>query len=188
LRGYSVNQKYAGGAPGIGAQNIHKPRPNVINSARMFTDTLFDDCEVEDTNQQGIRRQFIPCVAPADHRNENNIADKNYGLVEGLLNPKGKNPGDVWHISSHAHTAPVQYRRIHFATFPGKLVLPMITAGCPKDGIVLDPFCGIGTACAVAKQLGRRYIGIDINPNFCEAARKLLSDTCMQPVLLDSPD
>jgi site-specific DNA-methyltransferase (adenine-specific) len=41
-----------------------------------------------------------------------------------------------------------------------------------KPGIVLDPFCGSGTTCVVAKRIGRRWIGIDINRDYCEMARK----------------
>ncbi len=51
--------------------------------------------------------------------------------------------------------------------FPEKLVEPCILAGCPKGGLVLDPFMGSGTTCVVAKRLGRDFIGIDINPDYC---------------------
>ncbi len=62
----------------------------------------------------------------------------------------------VWEIP----TAP--YSEAHFATFPEDLVEPMIRAGCPKDGIVLDPFCGSGTTLRVAESLQRQAIGIDL--------------------------
>lgn len=45
-----------------------------------------------------------------------------------------------------------------------------------KPGIVLDPMCGRGTTLIEAKKLGRNYIGIDINPNYCEMTRKKLSE------------
>lgn len=43
-------------------------------------------------------------------------------------------------------------------------------AGCPKDGIVLDPFMGAGTTAIVAKKLGRNYVGIELNPKYIEIA------------------
>ena len=54
--------------------------------------------------------------------------------------------------------------------FPERLVEPCILAGCPVGGVVLDPFFGSGTTGAVAKRLGRQYIGIDLNPAYFQAA------------------
>ena len=65
----------------------------------------------------------------------------------------------------------------HFAVFPKKLVTPLITAGCPPGGIVLDPFCGSGTALIVAKELGRKYIGIDAVRAYCDMAEARLKET-----------
>jgi site-specific DNA-methyltransferase (adenine-specific) len=52
----------------------------------------------------------------------------------------------------------------------------MILAGCPLEGTVLDPFAGSGTTCLVARKLGRHYIGIDLNPNYCDMANKRLAE------------
>jgi DNA modification methylase len=76
----------------------------------------------------------------------------------------GKNPGDVWEINT------VPFKGAHFAVFPPDLVEPMIKAGCPPDGIVLDPFSGSGTTCRVARKLGRYFIGIDLNPEYVNMA------------------
>jgi DNA modification methylase len=65
----------------------------------------------------------------------------------------------------------------HFAIFPRKLVTPLILAGCPPGGVVLDPFCGSGTALVVAKELGRKYIGIDIVKAYCDMAEVRLKET-----------
>jgi DNA modification methylase len=71
-------------------------------------------------------------------------------------NESGRNRRCVWTIP----TAP--YKESHFAVFSEALVEPMIRAGCPKGGIVLDPFCGSGTMMRVAEKLSRVGIGFDL--------------------------
>jgi len=60
--------------------------------------------------------------------------------------------------------------------------------GCPTDdtqpGVVLDPFAGAGTTCLVAKDLGRRFVGIDLNPDYVAMAQKRVGVTVDQPELL----
>lgn len=60
----------------------------------------------------------------------------------------------------------------HFATFPPKLIEPCILAGCPKGGIVLDPFFGSGTTGFVAAENNRKYIGIELNPEYIKIAKQ----------------
>jgi site-specific DNA-methyltransferase (adenine-specific) len=61
---------------------------------------------------------------------------------------------------------------------PEKLIAKLILASCPENGIVLDPFSGAGTTSVVAKKLGRKYIGIEINEEYCiwTEKRLLLAD------------
>lgn len=73
---------------------------------------------------------------------------------------------NVWQINT------ASYRGGHFAAFPPKLAETCILAGCPVGGIVLDPFLGSGTTAAAAKSLSRRYIGIEINPEYCTLAKQ----------------
>lgn len=80
-----------------------------------------------------------------------------------------RNLRDVWQINK------VPYKGTHFATFPPKLAETCIVAGCPPAGIVLDPFFGSGTTGLAAQQLGRHYIGIELNPAFCGLAQERLS-------------
>ena len=77
-----------------------------------------------------------------------------------------RNRRNVWQINT------VPYRGGHFAAFPPKLAETCILAGCPVGGIVLDPFLGSGTTAAAAKQLDRRYIGIELNPEYCTLAEQ----------------
>lgn len=81
-----------------------------------------------------------------------------------------RNKRDIWSISTNSYRMDG-----HFAMFPEKLVEPCILAGTRKGSIVLDPFFGSGTTGAVAKRLGRRFIGIDINPEYCSKAHERIA-------------
>jgi len=86
--------------------------------------------------------------------------------------PNGKNPGDVsdfWNIAKQ------QPKVDHHATYNAELITKPIIAGCPKDGIVLDPFCGTGTTLIRALELGRRFIGIDGKKEYCDMAEKRIN-------------
>lgn len=78
----------------------------------------------------------------------------------------GRNKRSVWTVATRP------YPDAHFATFPEQLIEPCILAGCPPGGIVLDPFLGAGTVGAVAARLGRRWVGIELNPEYCALARR----------------
>lgn len=80
-----------------------------------------------------------------------------------------RNKRSVWSIT------PKPFKGAHFATFPPDLVRPCILAGSRPGDVVLDPFFGAGTTGLVADQLGRRYIGIDINPEYCELAKNRIN-------------
>ena len=75
-----------------------------------------------------------------------------------------KNKRSVWSVP----TAP--YQGAHFATWPPELVRPMVLAGCPVGGTVLDPFSGSATTGMVALQEGRNYIGTDLNSDYLSLA------------------
>lgn len=94
------------------------------------------------------------------------------------FNPQGRNKRAVWAIP----TAP--FSGAHFAVFPEALVEPMIKAGCPKDGLVLDPFMGSGTVGVVAKKLGRNELGIELNPEYVAMAEKRINKVAVNEELL----
>ena len=70
------------------------------------------------------------------------------------------NKRSVWTVT----TKP--YAGAHFAVFPSDLIEPCILAGSPVGGIVLDPFMGSGTTAQVAQNLGRQYLGCELNPEY----------------------
>jgi len=76
-----------------------------------------------------------------------------------------RNKRSVWEVG----TAP--FKDAHFATFPPALIEPCILAGCPRGGVVLDPFGGAGTTGLVADRLGRNAILIELNPAYAEMGR-----------------
>lgn len=93
--------------------------------------------------------------------------------IKNMLHPDGKNPGDVsdyWSVSTKANSSK------HFATFNSNLILKPILAGCPKGGIVLDPFCGTGTTGITAIQQQRNFIGIEGKKQYCTIATKNIKD------------
>jgi len=102
---------------------------------------------------------------------------------EDIPNALGKNPGDCWSIPTSP--LPKEIRGAHFASFPPSLIEPMIKAGCPPKGIVLDPFFGVGTSAAVAKKLGRKYVGIELNKEYISTAKKRIKAIIYQPGLYE---
>jgi DNA modification methylase len=77
-----------------------------------------------------------------------------------------RNRRSVW-------TVPTQpFKDAHFATFPPDLIEPCILAGCPKGGVVLDPFGGAGTTGLVADRLQRNAVLIELNPDYAAMARR----------------
>lgn len=87
-----------------------------------------------------------------------------------------RNKRSVWTTS----TKP--FKEAHFATFPESLIEPMVLAGCPRGGIVLDTFFGAGTTGVVAKKFGRNYLGIELNPEYIKIAQKRI-DGVTTPLL-----
>jgi len=54
-----------------------------------------------------------------------------------------------------------------------------IKFGCPPNGLVLDPFVGSGTTCLVARNLGKNFIGIELNEKYIEIANKRMSQNIL---------
>ena len=87
---------------------------------------------------------------------------------EAIGTPGMRNKRDVWTVT----TSP--YPDAHFATFPQGLIVPMIKTTKP-DAIILDPFMGSGTTAFVARSLGRKYLGIELNPAYIKLAERRLA-------------
>lgn len=87
---------------------------------------------------------------------------------------KKRRKRDVWRVPSHG------FSEAHFATYPEELIKPCILAGCPKGGVVLAPFNGAATTGVVALKNGRRYLGIELNPEYIEISHKRIAKETAQ--------
>jgi DNA modification methylase len=109
-------------------------------------------------------------------------AGQKYALIKNINastlkhqdNPLGKNKRSVWSIP----TQPTS--EAHFATYPEELTELCIKAGCPFEGIVLDPFMGSGTTGAVAIRLNRHFIGFELNPEYIKLANKRIFSSSLK--------
>ena len=97
--------------------------------------------------------------------------DKEFNYEE--LIKSGKCPTrpefDTWSVPS------VTYKGAHFAVYPPELIEKPILSCCPEQGIVIDPFMGSGTTGEVAKLNNRRYIGLELNPEYAILANERIS-------------
>ncbi|SDR02272.1 site-specific DNA-methyltransferase [Pseudovibrio sp. Tun.PSC04-5.I4] len=89
-------------------------------------------------------------------------------------------PLEVWNVATRP------FPGAHFATFPPELAQRCIKAGCPRGGVVLDPFGGAGTTGLVALRLGRQAILIELNPDYAAIAQERIAQDWMGPEELKS--
>lgn len=118
---------------------------------------------------KAVRKQYDPTMSGGGSKinGHNGSFDRDGNLIGGTM----ANKRSVWTVNT------MPYSEAHFATFPERLIVDCIKAGCPEDGIVLDPFMGAGTTALVARKLDRNYIGVELNPSYIEIAEKRLKTT-----------
>lgn len=109
---------------------------------------------------------YAGCVNSFENKNAAaRVVEKLTGNMEAGVSYETKptrNRRSVWTMATQATP------EAHFATFPLELPEMCLRAGCPVDGVVLDPFNGAGTTGLAALKNGRRYIGIELNPSYIE--------------------
>lgn len=111
-----------------------------------------------------------------DNRYDTWMLEEHYVLQSVQNNPKGKAPEDMWSIPL-THEKGVQ----HFAMFPLELPLRIITAFCPPNGVVMDPFAGSGTTGLAARHLKRPSVLIELNPEYVELIQSRMSEPAKAP-------
>lgn len=123
-----------------------------------------------------------PCICPPPSKNSsNNTYSHRYGGNKYTSNSevfyrtksgnayqyrKRRNKRDVWSVSVSRE------KSSHFATFPEQLITPCVLAGCPKEGLILDPFMGSGTTAMVAMKYQRHYVGFELNSDYINIINK----------------
>ena len=113
------------------------------------------------------------CDRPSAQAGINGVHTEKMG--SRFVNPTGRNKRDVWFVS----TKP--YKGAHYATFNPELIEPCILAGCPEDGIVLDPFVGSGTTIETAIRHKRKGVGLDLSMKYLiENAKERLKEIPVQ--------
>ena len=101
------------------------------------------------------------------YHNEGTGLSPHTGLTKSY--PK-KNKRSVWSITKRP------YKGAHFATFPPELIIPCIKAGSALNDTILDPFMGSGTTAAVAKSLGRYYLGCELHEDYGKLIEQRVSE------------
>lgn len=136
--------------------------------------------------------EYLFMLTKSEHYRYNHEAVK-----EPADDGKTRNRRTVWHINTSNSGSS------HIAAFPQALVEPCILASTEPDDFVLDPFFGSGTVGIVAQRLGRRYVGIELNPAYVSEAvtaleqlpaaprrngsRRTKHEYELEPTLLESP-
>ena len=121
-------------------------------------------------NADAIREKIAETTAKDNRRGWYKAERKERGSPQSkqhggeLLQPneKGANKRTVWTIATQPFSG------VHFAVFPEKLIESCILAGCPENGIIYDPFGGMGTTAKVALRAKRKFILSELNTKYCE--------------------
>ena len=101
------------------------------------------------------------------YHNEGTGLQPHSGLTKSY---EKRNKRSVWSVTKKP------YKGAHFATYPAELIEPCILAGSEQGDIVLDPFMGSGTTAAVAKSLGRNYIGCELHEEYGDLIQKRIDE------------
>lgn len=124
----------------------------------------------------------VPQLVELEHRKRceavPSVTNGKYGKTK--FNEKGKNPGDVWgDIKQLTYKSQELVSRNALNTIqkPERLIERLVKASSNENDLVLDPFCGVGTAAVVCQKLRRKFIGFEMNPEYIGLAEKRLLQT-----------
>jgi DNA modification methylase len=120
----------------------------------------FDYEAIQEPVANPKRTNYVSGSRPNGKNKDRNDNDKSQ-REKNIIYTK-RNKRSVWTTSVKA------YPEAHFAVYPPDLIETCILAGCPQDGIVLDPFAGSGTTGGVAEKYNRDSIMIELNPEYAK--------------------
>lgn len=159
-------------------------KPNAMPSSAKdrFTIDYEDVLFFSKSKKYCFNQQFEPCDAKECAYRHKIRKSKKYNLkYEGYKNnfpipsentiKLGRNKRSVWGVATK------KFPGAHFATYPDTLIAPMILAGCPEGGVVLDPFGGAMTTCVAAIKYKRNYVAIELNPDYIIIGEKRIKNT-----------
>lgn len=121
-----------------------------------------------------FEQQLEPYSSTVTHKLRNKAQEKYKGTIlfsnggRDYYSQGGRNKRAVWSINTEPQ------KELHFAAYPKKLIETPIMSTCPEEGVVLDPFFGSGTTGVIAKQLGRNFVGIELNSEYIKIANERL--------------
>ena len=125
--------------------------------------------EIVNYGDSGSFSRYFDLDAWARHNGFLNVpkagtGEREYGLYSQPLKSAGTLNGSADEtLNKRTNFKSPKRRNIHPTVKPVELMAYLIELGCPRGGVVLDPFVGSGTTCVAAKKLGRRFIGIEID-------------------------
>jgi DNA modification methylase len=167
---------YVGGAPG--------PRTVTGNVRVKMPDGWDTGAGGHGSRHRSGREKGKTKVRASDVASTRHRGHINHTGIEALARGEGRllrnyepAPVAVWPIATES------FSEAHFATFPTELAQRCILAGCPKGGLVLDPFGGAGTTALVAVRHSRRAALIELNPEYAAIARRRIEAEWKVPVL-----
>ena len=103
-----------------------------------------------------------------DKRRQNGVSGITRAEYGALMNPNGKNKRDVWTINTE------KFRGPHSAMMPVALAKLCVLGGSQSGDVVIDPFAGTGTTGVAALENGRRFVSIELLPQFAKLAKNRL--------------
>jgi site-specific DNA-methyltransferase (adenine-specific) len=157
----------------------HKPNAMPISVRDRFTidyefvfffvkaKTYYFDRQIEKSVSPGSKHVNKHSGSKGEHINR--TVNATY-FARDFVTGEFRNKRSVWTIPTD------HYADAHFAVYPEELIRTPIMAGCPEGGTVLDPFCGAGTTAVVCEQLGRSFLGIELNPAYVEIAKRRIRE------------